>query len=102
MLKKLTLCGGALLLSCQTLLAQVENAGDSNPQVMIDTAWTTAFSAGLNFNQSAFSGNWKSGGVNSVAFSSIIAGRANYLKDRITWDNEMELLFGIVNNEGEG
>lgn len=70
-------------------------------QVLVDTSWTTEFSAGLNFNQAAFSGNWKSGGINSIAFGSIIAGKANYTKDRLTWDNEMELLFGIVNNEGE-
>src|SRR5690606_12823093 len=70
-------------------------------KALIDTSWTTEFSAGLNFNQAAFSGNWKSGGINSVAFGSIIAGKANYSKDRLTWDNEMELLFGIVNNEGE-
>jgi hypothetical protein len=70
-------------------------------QTLADTAWTTEFSAGLNFNQAAFSGNWKNGGINSVAFGSIIAGKANYAKDRLTWDNEMELLFGIVSNEGE-
>ncbi len=101
MLKKIILCGGALLLSTHILPAQA-GLGDGDPTVMVDTAWTTEFSAGLNFNQSAFSGNWKSGGVNSVAFSSIIAGRANYARERITWDNEMELLFGIVNNQGEG
>src|SRR5690606_27926732 len=70
-------------------------------QTLADTAWTKEFSAGLNFNQAAFSGNWKNGGINSVAFGSIIAGKANYAKDRLTWDNEMELLFGIVSNEGE-
>ena len=70
-------------------------------QALADTAWTSEFSAGLNFNQAAFSGNWKNGGINSVAFGSIVAGKANYAKDRLTWDNEMELLFGIVNNEGE-
>ena len=45
---------------------------------------------------------WKAGGVNSVAFGSIIAGKALYQKDKISWDNELELLFGIVRNEGEG
>lgn len=63
--------------------------------------WQSEFSAGLNFNQAGFSSNWKAGGVNSVAFGSIVAGKALYQKDKITWDNEMELLFGIVRNEGE-
>src|SRR5690606_13988676 len=70
-------------------------------QAVADTARTKEFRAGLNFNQAAFSGNWKNGGINSVAFGTIIAGKANYTKERMTWDNEMELLFGIVNNEGE-
>lgn len=65
------------------------------------TYWQSEFSAGLNFNQAGFSNNWKSGGVNSVAFGSIIAGKALYRKEKISWDNELELLFGIVRNEGE-
>ncbi|SHN32306.1 Protein of unknown function [Cyclobacterium lianum] len=65
------------------------------------TYWESEFSAGLNFNQAGFSNNWKAGGVNSVAFGSIIAGKASYKKDRFSWDNEIELLFGIVRNEGE-
>lgn len=85
------------------LFGQNEKTPDSLSQVLSDTTyWTSEFSAGLNFNQAAFSGNWKAGGINSVAFSSIVAGRANYAKERITWDNEIELLFGIVNNQGEG
>lgn len=66
------------------------------------TYWASEFSAGLNFNQASFSGNWKSGGVNSVAFGSIISGKANFAKDKISWDNDLELLFGIVKNEGQG
>ncbi|ERM81816.1 hypothetical protein P872_07805 [Rhodonellum psychrophilum GCM71 = DSM 17998] len=66
------------------------------------TYWNSEISAGLNFNQAAFSGNWKSGGVNSVAFGSIISGKANYAKEKISWDNDLEFLFGIVKNEGQG
>lgn len=101
-MKKLLLLGVLLTLISGALSAQNETGMDTLDQVLLDTAWTSEFSAGLNFNQAAFSGNWKAGGINSVAFSSIVAGRANYVKDRFTWDNELELLFGIVNNEGEG
>lgn len=70
--------------------------------VEVDTTyWASEFSAGLNFNQAGFSSNWKSGGVNSVAFGSIVAGKAFYRKEKFSWDNEMELLFGIVKNDGE-
>ncbi len=92
----------AIIICCTLYTVMAQDIDPEAGQVPVDTAWTTEFSAGLNFNQAAFSGNWKSGGINSVAFGSIIAGKANYQKDRLTWDNELELLFGIVNNEGEG
>ncbi|HSI76362.1 MAG TPA: DUF3078 domain-containing protein [Lunatimonas sp.] len=66
------------------------------------TYWISDFSAGLNFNQAGFSDNWKAGGINSVAFGSIVAGKAFYKKGKLTWDNELELLYGIVKNEGQG
>ncbi|MDN3671113.1 DUF3078 domain-containing protein [Echinicola jeungdonensis] len=65
------------------------------------TYWVNNFKAGLNFNQAAFSSNWKSGGVNSVALGSVIAGKANYAKGKWSWDNEIELLYGVVKNEGQ-
>jgi hypothetical protein len=87
-------------LTISGLLAQVTT--DSLETAAADTSyWQSEFSAGLNFNQAGFSANWKAGGVNSVAFGSIIAAKALYRKDRISWDNELELLFGIVRNEGQ-
>lgn len=65
------------------------------------TYWVSEFSGGINFNQASFSNNWKAGGINSVALGSIIAAKALYKKDRFTWDNEIELLYGIVKNEGQ-
>ncbi|AEL28657.1 DUF3078 domain-containing protein [Cyclobacterium marinum] len=84
-------------------LTLAQGGTDASEQTPTDTSyWQSEFSAGLNFNQAGFSNNWKAGGVNSVAFGSIIAGKALYQKDKISWDNELELLFGIVRNEGEG
>lgn len=65
------------------------------------TYWNSEFSVGLNFNQAAFSGNWKAGGVNSIAFGSIAAGKANYAKGKLSWDNQLELMYGIVKNDGQ-
>ncbi|MCH7402052.1 DUF3078 domain-containing protein [Belliella kenyensis] len=65
------------------------------------TYWQSEFSAGLNFNQAAFSGNWKAGGVNSVAFGTLVTGKANYAKGKWSWDNQAELIYGIVKNEGQ-
>ncbi|MCH7399426.1 DUF3078 domain-containing protein [Belliella sp. DSM 107340] len=79
------------------------DAVDSLSQLIVKdtTYWTNEFSVGLNFNQAAFSGNWKAGGVNSIAFGSIAAGKANYAKGKLSWDNQVELMYGIVKNEGQ-
>lgn len=63
--------------------------------------WMREIGGGLNFNQASFSGNWKGGGVNSIALGIYLQGRANYAKDKWTWDNTMDLIYGIVKNQGE-
>lgn len=64
--------------------------------------WKKAFKVGLNLNQAAFSNNWKAGGVNSLGFNTFLNYKANYKKDVISWDNELDFLYGMVNNEGQG
>lgn len=64
--------------------------------------WRKRLSIGLNLNQAAFSSNWKAGGVNSVGLNSLFNYKANYKKDRNSWDNEIDLAYGFVNNEGQG
>lgn len=56
----------------------------------------------LNFNQAAFSSNWKAGGINSVGLNGLFNYKFNYAKNRDTWDNEIDLLYGFVNNSGQG
>jgi hypothetical protein len=66
------------------------------------THWKKAFRAGLNINQAAFSSNWKAGGINSFGFNAAMNYRANYKKDKNSWDNEIDFLYGVVNNKGQG
>ncbi|MFM7327625.1 MAG: DUF3078 domain-containing protein [Bacteroidota bacterium] len=72
--------------------------------VEIDTAtkWRKNFKAALNLNQASFSSNWKSGGVNSLGFNALVNYKANYKSEKSTWDNEIDLLYGMVNNAGQG
>lgn len=58
--------------------------------------------AALNLNQASFSSNWKSGGVNSIGFNGLFNYKAGYRSDHTTWDNEVDLLYGMVNNAGQG
>ena len=66
------------------------------------TPWRKAFKVGLNLNQSGFSSNWKAGGVNSLGFNTFLNYKANYKKNKATWDNEIDLIYGMVNNKGQG
>jgi len=64
--------------------------------------WKKSFKAGINLNQASFSSNWKAGGVNSIGFNTFLNYKANYKKDKNSWDNEIDLLYGMVNNSGQG
>lgn len=66
------------------------------------TPWKKAFKAGLNLNQASFSSNWKAGGVNSLGFNTLLNFKANYKKGKVTWDNEFDFIYGMVNNQGQG
>ena len=79
-----------LLLNAAVVLAQTE----------ADTTWRRAFSAGLNLNQAAFSDNWKAGGISSFALNSYLNARADYNRDRVSWDNEVQLQYGFIKNRG--
>jgi hypothetical protein len=62
------------------------------------TYWRKSLSAGANINQSSFSSNWKAGGVSSIALALFLNTKANYLKDKISWDNGSELQYGLIKN----
>ncbi|MCU0450300.1 MAG: DUF3078 domain-containing protein [Bernardetiaceae bacterium] len=66
------------------------------------TYWEKAFSFGVNFNQGSFSSNWKAGGANSIAFGAVLTAKANYLKDKWSWNNDLEMLYGLVWTDGVG
>ena len=76
-----------------SVVAQEESAAD--------TLWKTSVNFGFNFNQAAFSDNWTGGGVNSIAFSSLLNSQANYKKGKWSWNNELDMLYGIINNQGQ-
>jgi hypothetical protein len=66
------------------------------------TKWKKAFKAGLNLNEASFTSNWKAGGVNSLGFTAFLNYKANYKGEHNSWDNEIDLLYGMVNNQGLG
>ncbi|KAB2880105.1 DUF3078 domain-containing protein [bacterium] len=57
--------------------------------------WKTGGALGLNFNQVGLK-NWSGGGENSLAVNGLVNGFANMKKDKISWDNTLELGYGLV------
>ncbi|WPR76781.1 DUF3078 domain-containing protein [Algoriphagus sp. NG3] len=77
-------------------------AQEDDTLIPSDTSyWLKEIGGGLNLNQAAFSGNWQGGGVNSIALGFYLNGRANYAKDKWSWDNTMDFIYGVVKNKGE-
>jgi hypothetical protein len=54
----------------------------------------------LNFNQISLS-NWSSGGDPSISLGLVSKWYANYKKDKIAWDNNINFQFGLFKEKGE-
>lgn len=93
-IKKYLLLGVSIIFSTAASAQVVKIDSTSN--------WKKSFKAGLNINQASFSSNWKAGGVNSIGFNSFLNYKANYKKDKNSWENEFDFLYGMVNNQGQG
>lgn len=62
--------------------------------------WKTGRVVSLNFNQGAFN-NWSLGGVNAVSVTALANGFSNYKFENWTWDNNLDLAYGLLKNKGE-
>jgi hypothetical protein len=72
--------------------------------IRLDTTsnWKRKLVFNINVNQAAFSSNWKAGGVNSIGINGLFNYTTNYSKGRDSWDNQIDLAYGFVNNSGQG
>lgn len=78
------------------------SAQDSTEVVPADTTyWLKSIEGTFALNQASFSGNWTAGGINSLAFSGGLVGRANYAKGKWLWDNTFDFIYGVLKNAGE-
>jgi hypothetical protein len=84
----------AMLLSVLPFLGNAQS-----PDTLI---WKKKLNFAVNVNQASFNTNWKGGGINSLGLNSLFNYKANYKEGRRTWDNEIDLAYGFVNNAGQG
>lgn len=75
---------------------------DSLASVKDTSYWKKTLKVGFNLNQASFSENWKGGGVNSLAYMAFLNATVDYEKDRITFNNLLELQYGSINNKNSG
>ncbi len=87
-----------LLLVLIVLCSLATNAQD-NPDT---TYWKKDFQVGLSFNQASFSSNWTGGGVNSIGLNAMLNYKANYKRSIHSWDNEINLAYGVLKNADQG
>lgn len=73
----------------------------SQAQDQDTTYWKKDFRGGLSFNQASFSDNWTGGGVNSIGLNAFVNYKFNYAKGIHSWDNQLDLGYGILKNEGQ-
>lgn len=57
--------------------------------------WKKGGVGNLNFNQVSLT-NWASGGQSSISGGAFLSLFANYAKDKTTWDNTLDMAFGLV------
>lgn len=58
-------------------------------------AWIKGGAFHLNFSQSSFT-NWAAGGENAISGAGLLNLYSNYKKDKTTWDNSLDLVYGMV------
>lgn len=80
-----------LLLACIYILSFAQEA---------DTCyWKRGGSFSTNFTQVSFT-NWAAGGQNSIAGVAKLNYAANYSKDKVAWDNTIDLGYGLSKVQG--
>jgi hypothetical protein len=62
--------------------------------------WVYSGITSLTLNQASFS-YWTAGGINSVAFSALGKYTANYKKKKVSWNNNLNLMYGMIKNQNE-
>ncbi len=63
--------------------------------------WNSGWKGIFTFSQSSFS-NWQAGGDNTISLSTIQETHANYNKDRLSWNNQLNFSYGFTNQKSQG
>ncbi len=78
-----------------------EIEGKKNGSLLVveeaDTTWKSGGLLGFNASQTLLD-NWAAGGQSSITGTAFVNLFKNYAKDKWTWDNTLDLSYGLLNN----
>ncbi|MBO4263492.1 MAG: DUF3078 domain-containing protein [Bacteroidales bacterium] len=106
-MKKIVILTGALFLTAGTWAQDdIRQAAADAAQAIAEAPvepqaapkpcyWANSLAFDLGFNQTGFA-NWAAGGSTTFALAAGVDGKANYAKDLMTWDNRLQMLYGII------
>ncbi len=83
-----------LLLFFLPLIAVSQEAADSTK------VWKLGGTTSINFSQVSLS-NWAAGGKSSASGTFLFNSFANYQKDKISWENALDLGYGLLKENGD-
>lgn len=105
-----TLCVSILSFSQEDIkkdaVTAANDAAQKAAKIISDTtakpkSWTIKNNLTFNAEQTMFE-NWEQGGVGNFAFSAFFKGFYNYSKNKIKWDNSVELSYGKMRQDDNG
>lgn len=87
-----------ILISSYQAFAQMDSiavAADMvNAKKGKDTLWRSSIAFGINFSNVGLN-NWNGGGQNAMSFVGVVVGSIAYDKDRVHWNNYLDVAYGF-------
>lgn len=66
------------------------------------TYWTSGGFVAITFSNVTLSDSWAAGGAENMSINGATGLFANYAKDRTTWENSLDLGYGMINQDNSG
>ena len=81
-------------------LISSDNLDNIYEKFKVESPWTLSGKTNLGLSQTGIT-KWKSGGESSFSFLFTFYGKANYAKDKVTWNNSLNIYDGWIKPGGE-
>ncbi|TVR70114.1 MAG: DUF3078 domain-containing protein [Marinilabiliales bacterium] len=96
-----TICLGILATTLATAQVTEVESDLLDIDEEIEDGWQTGGLFSLSFSQISLT-NWAAGGQNSLSGNSIVSMFADYRRGSISWNNSLDLGYGLLKQEDEG